>query len=160
MNFPFKRLAELAVRFDIAVLQRTSQVLLFLHEWIDLRPLDVLRLFIIAKFVILFFQLLNAPRSMSLPITICLGSIWLAFCTMDWFYAEECTARQPDYNSGTRIVNWTLLFASPIATPVWAIFFFERLVIDAPKPPSQKGRRRKELLAKLEFRKFEPLPQT
>jgi hypothetical protein len=145
------------LRFDCWFLRGMSDNLADLHEWLDLTKADVVKLLQIPKFLILAIPLQLQGSTgdwLNGAVHFFLCAAWLAICTMGWLSAEQLSAH-PRYSVPSRILAWTFLVGAPFI-PLLGILFVERSVLDCPDQPSKRGRKRKELLAKLHLRKFEP----
>ena len=159
------------MRFIIAVdnwcLERAADLLVFLHEWLDIGRADAIKLCAVGQTA---FAIIDAIWHGEHFVNIVFFFLFLSF---NWRSANNLGAFRspaPETPAATlvallRTLVWALLvrdlFNHRYATVgLWLASLLMSYFLGAPNPPSNRGGKRKNLLARLKFKRFEPIPQT
>lgn len=158
---------------DAKLLGMTAAALVFLHEWLDLTRADVLKIQTIVQLATVLPEYIH-DRNYAFIL------IWMLASGLDWIYAstygDAPSVNLPSSRSGVRSIMVAMFLLHVIVLPfqlrtrthlyvILDIAFYLNMTVEmyvrgAPKPPSDRGRRRKEFMENLNLRKFEPLPIT
>lgn len=144
-------------KFDLWCLDQTAKGLVFLNEWLNLSRTDVVRGLVIG--LVTVDALICVPNrdwtSMLITMVFC-GILSLP----NLIEAHE---------------SWLSWYGVMLRTSQWVLVVFEAIrreglyflanslcllllyVLNAPKPPSDPGRRRQKFLEKFKFREFDPI---
>jgi hypothetical protein len=141
---------------DLSLLDKISDAAVFLNEWLDLSKADCLRILAVGKLafgIILYF---GAKFYFGV-------FVWMLIASYDWYRAG--TRTNVEIPSWSRIMWWPYVISVAMTGPwarigLWICLELYVYLNSSKDKPSDKGRKRKEFLDKIRFKRFDPVLTT